>query len=400
MEEIVVNRFKTYRKLRWVRSEYLWDSSNNKYLKQFNITVRKESSEPCDVLAIPLPHLPGKENFAHKDTFLFIQESTRGEFDFQDTPVLCDSSFDYSYIGPVSRHLLEFPQVRVLSPSVAYRDNRCQWRKAASGEYYGSVYENVMIYGQGPTRKAYRPAFPLAIQQKIKEPIRPPTAPLTDELISYVLKRKKPLSKRGIDVSFAGRINYGSGGWNYPTAVRNEMLNNFNKLKVKNKFLLTYDNYDGSRRLGKPCKKLKYPYEYLDNLLDSKIVLSPWGWGTWCIRDFEALICGCIVIKMPCTNTLTYPDIYHPNKQFFVWTDLLWRTLEPTVNYCLSHLDEFQPRVMEAADFILDHVYPNDKLHYHWTKNMRQYLEECCNTRNYAGATGMPGKDYKVFNRS
>ena len=133
--------------------------------------------------------------------------------------------------------------------------------------------------------------------------------------------------------------------------------------------------------------------------MDTKIVLSPWGWGTWCIRDFEALICGCIVIKPVCTNTLTYPDIYDPNKQFFVWTDVLWNTLENSVDYCLSNLDEFQPRVLEARKFLLDHIYPNDKLYYHWTKNIRSYLEECCNTRSYASAETIPGKDYRVFKR-
>ncbi len=397
MEEIVVNRFKTYRKLRWVRSNYLWQPGVNKYLKQFNITVNDESNLSCDVLAIPLPHLPGKENFAHEDTFLFIQKGLRGEFDYQDVPILCDSSFDYAYLGPVTRQLLEFPQVRLFSPSIAYRDDVCQWRKSASGEYYGSVYDNLVHYHQPPDRKAYRPEFPLDIQHKIKQPIRPPTAPLTDEVIEYVLKKRKSLKERPIDVAFAGRINYGMGNTSYSSGNRNLMLAAFNKLKVSNKFLLTYDNYAGTKRLGKPCKKLKYPYEYLDNLMDSKIVLSPWGWGTWCIRDFEALICGCIVVKPPCTNTLAYPDIYNPNKQFFVWTDLMWSTLEPTVDYCLSHLNEFQPRALEASKFILDHIYPNDKLHYHWTKNIRSYLEECCNTRNYAPATNIPGEGYKVF---
>ena len=74
MDEIIVNRFKTYRKLRWIRSNYLWKPEVNKYLKKFNITVNNESNLSCDVLAIPLPHLPGKENFAHKDTWLFIQK--------------------------------------------------------------------------------------------------------------------------------------------------------------------------------------------------------------------------------------------------------------------------------------------------------------------------------------
>ena len=399
MEEIIVNRFKTYRKLRWIRSNYLWQSSENKYLNQFKIKIQDESNLPCDVLSIPLPHLPGKENVAHKDTHLYINEGVRGEFDYQDVPILCDSSFDYSYLGPVARHLLSFPQVRVLSPNVAYRNDVTQWRRASCGEYYGSVYDNVAYYHQAPTKKQDRPKFSLDIRKKIKPPIRPPTAPLNDDLIEYVLKKQKRLSSRSIDVGFAGRVNYGSGNRSYPSRNRNDMLKAFKRLKVKNTFLLTYDDFKGTKWNGKQCKKLKFPYEYLDNLMDTKIVLSPWGWGTWCIRDFEALICGCIVIKPVCTNTLTYSDIYDPNKQFFVWLDVLWNTLENSVDYCLSNLDEFQPRVLEARKFLLDHIYPNDKLYYHWTKNIRSYLEECCNTRSYASAETIPGKDYRVFKR-
>jgi hypothetical protein len=75
----------------------------------------------------------------------------------------------------------------------------------------------------------------------------------------------------------------------------------------------------------------------------------------------------------------------------------MWSTLEPTVDYCLSHLNEFQPRALEASKFILGHIYPNAKLHYHWTKNIRAYLEECCNTRSYTAAENIPGEGYRVF---
>ncbi|MBS0203134.1 MAG: hypothetical protein JSS49_09570 [Planctomycetes bacterium] len=36
---------------------------------------------------------------------------------------------------------------------------------------------------------------------------------------------------------------------------------------------------------------------YRELLLRSRICVSPWGWGETCIRDYEALLAGCVLIK-------------------------------------------------------------------------------------------------------
>lgn len=37
--------------------------------------------------------------------------------------------------------------------------------------------------------------------------------------------------------------------------------------------------------------------QYRDILQRSRICVSPWGWGETCIRDYEALLAGCVLIK-------------------------------------------------------------------------------------------------------
>lgn len=37
--------------------------------------------------------------------------------------------------------------------------------------------------------------------------------------------------------------------------------------------------------------------QYRDLLQRSRICVSPWGWGETCIRDYEALLAGCVLIK-------------------------------------------------------------------------------------------------------
>lgn len=39
-------------------------------------------------------------------------------------------------------------------------------------------------------------------------------------------------------------------------------------------------------------ERLEY-HEYIGLLKQSKIVVSPWGWGEWSHKDFEILMAGC-----------------------------------------------------------------------------------------------------------
>lgn len=47
---------------------------------------------------------------------------------------------------------------------------------------------------------------------------------------------------------------------------------------------------------GRPYRHPKY----LAQMRMSKIAVSPYGWGEFCHRDYEALLCGCHVVKPEC----------------------------------------------------------------------------------------------------
>lgn len=374
MEQLVVNRFKTYRTFRWCRSNYLWQESNNKFLAAYNIKVVDDSNGPADILAIPCPHLPGKEDFAHGDTGLALSVNHRGNLDYYDTPIVCDSSLDYAYLDPALRDLLAYPQVRCFFPNVSFRNSLVQQRQTWGGEYYGHVISEKFFFGGGPSPRLEREALPPHVQRKIKPVNRPPTPPFTDEVFEYIEQRCKPLKSRDLDVVFVGRDTY-LKAVNFPTLHRHALTKTKWPDLPGNKLLLTYDNFAGTKKRKKSIKSFKYPYEYVDVLLRSKVVLSPWGWGAWCVRDLEALACGCIVIKPFCGNTLIYPDIYDPKKQFFVWSDVTFDHLTSQLDYCYSHLDELQERVNRGRSFVYDALYPNDKLYCSWTSDLRSFLE-------------------------
>lgn len=58
----------------------------------------------------------------------------------------------------------------------------------------------------------------------------------------------------------------------------------------------------------------------------SKIVLSPFGWGELCLRDFETVISGALLLKPDMSHIETWPNVFIPEETYvpFDWdaTDL------------------------------------------------------------------------------
>lgn len=63
------------------------------------------------------------------------------------------------------------------------------------------------------------------------------------------------------------------------------------------------------------------PKAYYAELTHSQYVLSPFGWGEVCYRDFEAILAGSVLIKPDCEHLDTWPDFYQSHKTYlpFSW---------------------------------------------------------------------------------
>ena len=55
---------------------------------------------------------------------------------------------------------------------------------------------------------------------------------------------------------------------------------------------------------------------YLQEIATSKIVISPYGWGEICSRDFEAFIEGALLLKPDMSHMTTYPNWYVANETY------------------------------------------------------------------------------------
>ncbi len=56
--------------------------------------------------------------------------------------------------------------------------------------------------------------------------------------------------------------------------------------------------------------------KYYEEMLRTRICVSPFGFGELCWRDFEAILCGCLLVKPDMSHLRTMPDIFLPDDCF------------------------------------------------------------------------------------
>ena len=103
-----------------------------------------------------------------------------------------------------------------------------------------------------------------------------------------------------------------------------------------------------------PQKRVSREEYYLE-MLSSKICLSPFGFGEICWRDFEAVICGCLLVKPDMSHLETTPDIFRPNETY---VPVRWdySDVQDKCTYYLTHSEE-RERIVAAAFAALSDFY-------------------------------------------
>jgi hypothetical protein len=98
---------------------------------------------------------------------------------------------------------------------------------------------------------------------------------------------------------------------------------------------------------------------YLDELARSRLCFSPFGYGEVAWRDFEAVMCGSLLIKPDVSHLETVPNIFVPGESY---VPLRWdlSDLEPAVRRYLADHDE-RRRITENASRILHEYFRENR---------------------------------------
>lgn len=78
-------------------------------------------------------------------------------------------------------------------------------------------------------------------------------------------------------------------------------------------------------------------------------VLSPFGWGEICFRDFEAIINGSLLIKPEMGHIETWPDVYRASKTYLP-VDWDGNNLVETINYVSKNITEYSDVIKTAKE--------------------------------------------------
>jgi hypothetical protein len=99
-------------------------------------------------------------------------------------------------------------------------------------------------------------------------------------------------------------------------------------------------------------------HEYYQEMISSKICVSPFGYGEICWRDYEAVLCRCLLIKPDMGHVETDPDIFQPYKTY---VPVKWdfSDLKEKCEYYLQN-DEERQRIVSAAYDTLVGFYERD----------------------------------------
>jgi len=93
---------------------------------------------------------------------------------------------------------------------------------------------------------------------------------------------------------------------------------------------------------------------YYAELLMSRTVLSPFGWGEVCFRDYEAVACGCLLLKPSMDHLETEPNIYRAGETY---VPLRWdlTDLEEKIEWISNHPSECRDIVRRGQKVLLNY---------------------------------------------
>ena len=162
-----------------------------------------------------------------------------------------------------------------------------------------------------------------------------------DDKIARLFRKVKPppASAKGVDIVCRANV---PADWLF--SLRNIVIQRLEPLKARYRVLV-------------PTHRVTEE-QYYDEMRSSRICVSPLGYGEVCWRDFEAIMCGCLLIKPDMSHLRSHPDIFVPGETY---VPVRWdyADLDEKVAYYLDRETE-RARICENAYRVLADYYRAD----------------------------------------
>ena len=156
-----------------------------------------------------------------------------------------------------------------------------------------------------------------------------------DDKIAALVHTLPPIDASTKDVDVACRAFVKEDVWIYP--LRGPLVERIAAL-------------EGRFRVLAPRERVSQA-QYYDEMTRARICVSPFGYGELCWRDFEALLCGCMLVKPDMSHVRTWPDIFVAGETY---APVRWDYAD-LAEVCARYLDDepARRRMAERARAVL-----------------------------------------------
>lgn len=161
----------------------------------------------------------------------------------------------------------------------------------------------------------------------------------TSALLNSIFKKPKlvsPYTRRSLFTSFRGKV-HNNRIYSYQRRIVFDTFQRIDDLKIAQ---------------GSSLSKRKY----IKELIQSELIVSPYGWGEICYRDFEAFIYGGVLLKPDMSHLTTFPEMFIRNETYI---PLKWDLSDLTEKlYFIKHSNQKRIAVNgqnKFKEYITDH---------------------------------------------
>lgn len=150
-----------------------------------------------------------------------------------------------------------------------------------------------------------------------------------DDKIADLLRKLPAVDAAAKDVDVGSRAFVKEDVWIYP--LRGPLVERIGAMEGRFKVLA-------------PRERVSQE-QYYAEMLRARICVSPFGYGELCWRDFEAILCGCMLVKPDMGHMRTYPNVFVPG---VTYAPVAWDFAD-LAEVCAKYLDD-EPARRKIAD--------------------------------------------------
>ena len=157
-----------------------------------------------------------------------------------------------------------------------------------------------------------------------------------DEPILELLQRMKSVPADGRDYDITCRATVPQDNW--LRHLRIPAISTIEAMSARFRVLVPHDRVPRTA--------------YWDELIRSKICVSPFGYGEICWRDFEAIMCGSLLVKPNMSHLETLPNLFAPGETY---VPIKWdySDLEEKCEFYLKNENERKRIARQARDHLV-----------------------------------------------